>query len=97
MQKRLHEFEEHDLVAEVRGVGLIAAMELKPHMTGGAGASGAKMNACLLENGVISRSIVDSVAFCPPMIITTAQIDDIMHAVSKSLDEIAAIRPRANA
>ena len=89
MQRRLREFSGHDGVAEVRGVGLIAAMELAPPEGAAPGATGAAMNAALLEQGVISRNMVDAVAFCPPMIITAAQIDEIVGAVGRALDATA--------
>ena len=89
MQRRLREFSGHDGVAEVRGVGLIAAMELAPPEGAAPGATGAAMNAALLEQGVISRNMVDAVAFCPPMIITAAKIDEIVGAVGRALDATA--------
>ena len=92
MQRRLREFAGHDGVAEVRGVGLIAAMELAPAAGAAPGAAGAAMNAHLLENGVISRNMVDAVAFCPPMIVTPAQIDEIVGGVARALDATLAAR-----
>ncbi len=92
MQRRLREFAGHDGVAEVRGVGLIAAMELAPAAGAAPGAAGAAMNAQLLENGVISRNMVDAVAFCPPMIVTPAQIDEIVGGVARALDATLAAR-----
>ena len=90
MQRRLREFAGHDIVGEVRGVGLIAAMELLPQEGAAPGAAGAAMNAALLEQGVISRNMVDAIGFCPPMIITKAQIDEIVGAVGRALDTVAA-------
>jgi len=43
-----------------------------------------------LKNGLIGRNIGDTLAFCPPMIITPAQIDEMMAIVKKSLDEVLA-------
>lgn len=90
MQRRLREFTGHDIVGEVRGVGLIAAMGLLPQEGATPGAAGAAMNAALLEQGVISRNMVDAIGFCPPMIITKAQIDEIVGAVGRALDTVAA-------
>ena len=90
MQRRLREFAGHDIVGEVRGVGLIAAMELLPQEGAAPGAAGAAMNAALLEQGVISRNMVDAIGFCPPMIITKTQIDEIVGAVGRALDTVAA-------
>lgn len=41
-------------------------------------------DACLKE-GVILRALGDSVAFCPPLIITESQINDMFDAVEIAL------------
>ncbi|WP_299959447.1 aspartate aminotransferase family protein [uncultured Roseobacter sp.] len=91
LQQGLRKFADHDQVGEVRGVGLIAAMELLPETPDSpAGAIGAKMNAILAEKGLISRNMVDSMAFCPPLIIEKPQIADILSIVEQGLDDLAA-------
>lgn len=91
MQQRLRELAEHELVGEVRGIGLIAAVELVADKAtkapwGQVGALGALANGLLQQNGVISRNMGDSIAFCPPLIITKAQIDIVVEAMKVSLD-----------
>ena len=91
MQKRLRELESHELVGEVRGVGLIAAVELVGDKAskgpwGQVGALGGLVNGLLQQNGVISRNMGDSLAFCPPLIITKPQVDTVVDAVKSSLD-----------
>jgi len=93
MQQRLREFSEHPLVGEVRGVGLVAGIELvgekegkSPHGT--VGTLGAKAAAACLKNGLITRNIGDTLAFCPPMIITPAQVDDMVAIIKQSLDQV---------
>ncbi|MEP9373705.1 aspartate aminotransferase family protein [Mesorhizobium sp. KR1-2] len=91
MQQRLRELASHELVGEVRGVGLIAAIETVADKAtkapwGQVGALGALVNGQLQQNGVISRAMGDSIAFCPPLIITKAQVDDIVAALRTSLD-----------
>lgn len=92
MQQRFSEFADHPLVGEVRGVGLIAAIELvgnketkEPFEK--TGTLGSIANAAIFNNGVITRNMGDAIAFCPPMIITPSQIDDVVAATRKSLDE----------
>jgi 4-aminobutyrate--pyruvate transaminase len=89
-------FTDHELVGEVRGVGLIGALELvadkatrtnfDPKLKIGARA------AKLLEaNGVIGRAMVnDALAFSPPLIITEAEIDEMLSGYARALDELAA-------
>ncbi len=94
MQKKLRGLEGHELVGEVRGIGLIAAVELVIDKETKApwnalGALGGLANSLLLENGVISRNMLDALAFCPPLIIDTAQVDSIVEALVKSLDVAA--------
>jgi len=95
MQKRLRELASHRLVGEVRGIGLIAAIDLvtdKPSKApwGKVGALGALVNRHLQQNGVITRNMGDALAFCPPLIITSGQVDTLVDAVARSLDAAAA-------
>ncbi|MFC5387612.1 aspartate aminotransferase family protein [Aquamicrobium segne] len=94
MQERLGELASHDLVGEVRGVGMIAAIELVGDKAtkapwGKAGALGALVNDLLRQNGVISRNMGDALAFCPPLIITEAQVDTLVDVVKRALDAAA--------
>jgi len=89
--KRLNALASHDLVGEVRGVGMIAAVELVGDKAAktpwqGVGALGTLVNAHLQKNGVISRNMGDSLAFCPPMIISKPQVDTMIDAFEASLE-----------
>jgi len=101
MQERLRELEDHPLVGEVRGLGLIAAVELvgdKRAKTPWAapGKLGPLANAHLQRRGVISRAAVDALCFCPPLIVSHEEIDFMVGAVRGALDD-AAIEIRAQA
>jgi 4-aminobutyrate--pyruvate transaminase len=85
-QGRIKALESHPLVIEGRGVGLIGAIELKPRDGFAAGQLGPKLFSIMVEKGLISRAIGDSLAFCPPMIITETQVDTIFDTVEASLD-----------
>ncbi|SFF98295.1 aminotransferase [Neptunomonas qingdaonensis] len=92
MQKRLREFCEHPLVGEVRGKGMIAAVELVANkQTGQAfngGVVGAFAQQACQNHGMITRAVAgSSIAFCPPLIVTEAQIDEMVEIFSKALDE----------
>ncbi|AHK46392.1 aminotransferase Y4UB [Ensifer adhaerens OV14] len=85
---RLNALERHPLAVEARGVGLIGALELEAADGAAAGATGARVGAILQRNGLICRNIGDSIAFCPPMIITAAEIDEMFDIVEASLEQL---------
>lgn len=82
------------LVGEVRGVGLIAAVELVEDKAAKSvatpGRLGALMTAAMQRNGLIARNLGDTVAFCPPLIITPAQADEMFAIIARSLAEVEA-------
>ena len=95
MQACLRKFTDHELVGEVRGVGLIAAVELVANKTtkqpfDPKATVGAYMQMRCREHGLITRPIGDSLAFCPPLIITEAEIDEMMVSFTKALEETTA-------
>jgi adenosylmethionine-8-amino-7-oxononanoate aminotransferase len=91
MHLQLQKFADHDLVGEIRGKGLIAAVEFVANKKTGEsftdGSVGAfAKNACQ-ENGLLIRAVAgNSIAFCPPLIITEEQIDKMLNQFSLSLD-----------
>ncbi len=94
-QKELRRFADHPLVGECRGVGLVGAIEMvKDKATRESfdpkQAVGPTCVKRCQENGLIVRSLVDSVAFCPPLIITKDQVVDMFKRFEKALDETAA-------
>src|SRR6202021_4176960 len=79
MQAGLREFAVHPLVGEVRGVGLIGAVELVADKASKAkfdppGKVGLHCYDKGHENGVIVRAIGDSICFCPPLFLTKARV-----------------------
>ena len=79
----------------MRGVGLIAAVELVTDKAAKtsvqpAGALAAKAFGFIQANGVISRAIGDALAFCPPLIVEREHVDTIVAATRKGLDELQA-------
>ena len=76
---------EHPLVGEARHLGLMGAIELAPEKSpkgfAQPGKVGPRLAQELIERGVISRAIGDTLVFCPPMIITEAEIDEIFAPV----------------
>ncbi len=91
--KRINALKDHPLVGEVRGVGMIAAIELVLNKetkegTGVPGQLGLAANKALASHGVIIRNIMDAVALCPPLIIEPKQIDDLADAIERSLEDV---------
>jgi 4-aminobutyrate--pyruvate transaminase len=91
LQRRLKAFSDHPLVGEVRGKGMIAALELVANKTTKAaftdGSVGAKAVLACQHNGLIVRAVAgNSLALCPPLITTEAQVDEIMEKLGKALD-----------
>jgi 4-aminobutyrate--pyruvate transaminase len=87
----LKTFESHPLVGEVRGVGLIAAVELVIDKAAKKGLEmpgklGGLANGELQAAGVISRNMGDALAFCPPLIITENEVDDLLARFGRALN-----------
>jgi 4-aminobutyrate--pyruvate transaminase len=87
-------FAEHPLVGEVRGVGLIGAIELvgdkgKHQNFDPTARIGGRFTKLIEENGVIGRTVPgDILCFSPPLIITEAEVDEMLDRVGKALDEL---------
>lgn len=95
MQDRLAVLADHPLIGEVRGVGLIGAAELVADKeTGTPFPSGKGVGAyCMARceaNGLILRALGDSMALCPPLIISDSQIDELFGKFEQALDETLA-------
>jgi 4-aminobutyrate--pyruvate transaminase len=92
LQNGLQRFADHPLVGEVRGEGLIAAVELVADKATKAafepaGRVGAYLSERAHAHGLIIRNIGDVIAFCPPLIIEPAQIEDLINRFGQALDD----------
>ena len=84
-------------IAEVRGVGMLAAIEFvadpatKTRFDAGLKV-GAKMSAACLKNGLIARAMPhgDILGFAPPLITTRKDIDEIAEIVKTSVASVTA-------
>ncbi len=90
LQSRLAQLSDHEAVGEVRGAGLIAAVELvKDKATREPAVEMAKLatQRCQ-DNGLIVRNVAgNALAVCPPLIITRSQVDEIVDKLTRSIDE----------
>ena len=100
-QERLADLAEHPLVGEVRGVGLIAGVELvadketrRPFAR--AGQIGARAFAAAHEHGLVVRAIGDVIALCPPLIINEEQVHEMIKRLHRALDDTAGWRAAEN-
>ncbi len=89
-QERLRGFAGHELVGDVRGAGLIGAIELVADKATKAPFApergvGAYLMQQALEHGLILRALGDSIAFCPPLIITEAQVHELFDKFAMAL------------
>lgn len=92
LQEGLRALQQHPLIGEARGVGLIGAVELvadkdaktpfDPKL-----AVGSRLVAKAQANGLILRAMGDAVAFAPPLIITADEIADMLSRFRSALDE----------
>ena len=81
-------------MGEVRGEGLIAAVELvanrdtrepfPPERR-----SGARLHQILLEEGLICRALGDTLAFSPPLVISEAELEEAVRRFARGLDRFA--------
>ena len=92
LQQRLQQFVGHPLVGEVRGKGLIAAVELvrqaepREPFAASDGVGAFCANACH-QAGLVLRNMGDSIAICPPLIINENQIDELVSKLAGAIDQ----------
>lgn len=91
MQYCLSQFSEHPLVGDIRGRGLLGAIELVANKHTGEefpdASIGAKVAFECQNQGLIVRPVAgNSIALCPPLITSESQIDEIMAKLGQSLD-----------
>jgi len=95
-QSELRKLGDHPLVGEVRGVGLVAGLELvankdtKEPLDPVRGITGFFI-ARAQAHGMISRAVGDTICVSPPLIVTSEQIDTIIQTLSLCLDETLAM------
>ena len=95
MQDGLRAFADHPLIGDARGIGLIGAVELVRDKAArqsfdAKAAVGAYLVRRAQHHGVILRNMPgDIIAFCPPLIASEAEIDDMLAGFAKALDDTA--------
>jgi 4-aminobutyrate--pyruvate transaminase len=91
MIEGLKSLSDHPLVGDVRGVGILAGMELMRDKAARTpfepGLAGPTVDRIGRENGLILRVIGDRLAFAPPLIITVDEVDHMVEMLGRTLDQ----------
>ncbi|GAB1138664.1 MAG: putrescine--pyruvate aminotransferase [Shewanella algae] len=92
LQQRLRQvLAQHPLVGEVRGVGMVAALELvadkASHQRFAAELGvGTQCREHSIASGLVMRAVGDTMIIAPPLVITQAQIDELVTKAKQALD-----------
>lgn len=91
LQNRWRELSDHPLVGEVRGIGLIGALELtreKGRRRGFAepGTIGTLCRDLCIANGLVMRAVRDTMIIAPPLVMTRDHADELIDKARQSLD-----------
>ncbi len=97
LAKLRENFADHPIVGEIRGVGMLAAIEFAPDKHPGSRFDpalkvGARASAAALANKMIARAMPhgDILGFAPPLIIGNDIVDLIVERTGAALDAVAA-------
>lgn len=91
MQRRLRDaFSDHPLVGEVRGVGLLAGIELVEDKATKRSfdpsvAAARRLHELLMDEGLICRPILNTLAFSPPLIVGKEDVDSMVEMFDRAL------------
>jgi adenosylmethionine-8-amino-7-oxononanoate aminotransferase len=87
----LKQLTDHDLVEDVRGgLGLLAAVQLRPDLVEADPALGARVGAATREAGVLVRPLVGgALAVSPPLTIEDSEIQEAVAGIRTGLDAVA--------
>lgn len=94
-QQMQQTFGDHPLVGEVRGVGLLAALEFAANKATKQAFDpslkvGPRISAACLQQHLIARAMPhgDILGYAPPLVVTREQIDDIVERTRKAVDQV---------
>ncbi len=92
-QEQLLDFESHPNIGEVRGVGLMGALELvgdkeKKTPFPPEQMVAEKIAIVALENGLICRPIGQAIIVAPPFVISRDQIDELFSKLKKTIEQV---------
>ena len=83
-EEAVHMLRQAPNVADVRNIGLVGGIELAP-IEGRPGARGSDVYRRAFESGVLVRVTGDTIALSPPLIISEAEIDEIVEKLGNAI------------
>jgi 4-aminobutyrate---pyruvate transaminase len=88
----LNALRDHPLVGEVRGKGLVAGIEIVADKASKKSfeakhAIGAKINLMAQQEGLIVRNMGDTIAVCPPLVISDQEVDELFAKLNRALNK----------
>jgi putrescine aminotransferase len=91
LQARIREFESHPLVGEVRGAGMLGAVQFAKDKRSrrpfdSPGEAGNLCKDHCMDNDLVMRAVGDSMILSPPLIISKTEIDEIMEKATLAID-----------
>ncbi len=95
LAKALARLAKHPLVGETRSLGLIGAVEIvsekgtNKRFGGAAGNAGPLVRDRCIAGGLMVRAVRDTIVMSPPLIISHAEIDQMVSIIAKALDDAA--------
>jgi 4-aminobutyrate--pyruvate transaminase len=93
MQAGIRSFADHPLIGEARGIGLIGAVEMvrdkttKQSFDPKAGVAAHLVRRAQHHGAILRNMPGDIVAFSPPLVISEAEIDEMMGCFGRALDD----------
>ncbi|MFD2189462.1 aminotransferase [Pistricoccus aurantiacus] len=95
LQRFREEFREHPLMGDVRGVGMLAALEFSPNPQTRALFDpslkvGPRIAVAALEENLIARAMPqgDILGFAPPMTINREEVDEVVARTRRAVDKV---------
>ncbi len=90
-------FIEHPFVVDIRGTGLLAAVEFGRRDSmdrfDPAAGVGAEMATACINEGIISRALPvgDTLSFSPPFVVTESELDEVVAGVKRAVDSVTEV------
>ncbi|TGR73297.1 aminotransferase class III-fold pyridoxal phosphate-dependent enzyme [Mesorhizobium sp. M2D.F.Ca.ET.223.01.1.1] len=94
LQNGLRRLAGHPLVGEVRGIGLMGALEFVADKAGKtpfekSGRLGARIAADLQAQGILLRALGDTLVVAPPLVVSEDELAQVLDALETTLTRIA--------